>query len=172
MIGVVRDYHQQSLQNKFTPVILFMDPALRWVPTKYYVVRIRPGYEHAVTAAAGKLWEGYFAESSFDFFFLDDFYNAQYRQDIEFGRIFLLFSSLAVVIACKGQAAPPFGLEPWLASRPSSPKTMCLSLMSASISGKPSGQSSLSVERCRGLIQSRSAISQRLSKTHRPSPPR
>jgi putative ABC transport system permease protein len=65
-------------------------------------VRIRPGNEQAVTAAAGQLLERYFPESSYDFFFLDDFYNAQYRQDISFGRIFLLFSLLAVLIACMG----------------------------------------------------------------------
>jgi putative ABC transport system permease protein len=102
VIGVVRDYHQQSLQNNFTPVILFMDPALGWIPTQYYSVRIKAGYVHAVTAAAGRLWGHYFPESSFDYFFLNDFYDAQYRQDIAFGGIFLLFASLAVFIACMG----------------------------------------------------------------------
>jgi putative ABC transport system permease protein len=102
VIGVVRDYHQQSLQNNFTPLILFMDPALGWIPTQYYSVRINAGYERAVMAAAGRLWGQYFPESSFDYFFLNDFYDAQYRQDISFGRIFLLFASLAVFIACMG----------------------------------------------------------------------
>ncbi len=102
VIGVVRNYHQQSMQNDYTPVILFMDPALRWIPTRYYSVRIRPGYEQAVTSAVRRAWERYFPESSYDFFFLDDFYNAQYRQDMSFGRNFLLFSSMAVLIACMG----------------------------------------------------------------------
>jgi len=102
VIGVVQNYHQRSLQNDYTPVILFMDPALGWIPTQYYSVRIRPGYEQGVTAAARGMWERYFPESSYDFFFLDDFYNAQYRQDISFGRIFLLFCSLAIGIACMG----------------------------------------------------------------------
>jgi putative ABC transport system permease protein len=102
IIGIVRDYHQQSLQNNFTPVILFMDPALGWIPTQYYSVRIGAGYERRVTAAAGRLWERYFPGSSYDFFFLKDFYDAQYRQDVAFGRIFLLFASLAIIIACMG----------------------------------------------------------------------
>jgi putative ABC transport system permease protein len=102
VIGVIKDYHQQSLQKDFTPVILFMDPALGWIPTNYYSVRIIPGREHVVMAAAAKIWGQYFPESSFDFFFLDDFYNAQYRQDIGFGRISLLFSALAIGIACMG----------------------------------------------------------------------
>lgn len=102
VIGVIRDYHQQSLQNNYTPMILFMDPGLGWIPTQYYSVRISAGYEHRVTAAVGRLWERYFPESSFDFFFLNDFYDLQYRQDVGFGRIFLLFASLAIVIACMG----------------------------------------------------------------------
>jgi putative ABC transport system permease protein len=102
VIGVVKNYHQQSMQKDYTPVILFMDPKLGWIPTDYYSVRITPGHEHAVAADIKILWGRYFPESSFDFFFLDDFYNAQYRQDIGFGRIFLLFSGLAIVIACMG----------------------------------------------------------------------
>jgi putative ABC transport system permease protein len=102
VIGVVKNYHQQSMQKDYTPVILFMDPKLGWIPTDYYSVRITPGHEHAVAADIKTLWGRYFPESSFDFFFLDDFYNAQYRQDIGFGRIFLLFSALAIVIACMG----------------------------------------------------------------------
>jgi putative ABC transport system permease protein len=102
VIGVVKNYHQQSMQKDYTPVILFMDPKLGWIPTDYYSVRIIPGHEHAVAADIKKLWGRYFPESSFDFFFLDDFYNAQYGQDIGFGRIFLLFSALAIVIACMG----------------------------------------------------------------------
>jgi putative ABC transport system permease protein len=102
VIGVVKNYHQQSMQKDYTPVILFMDPKLGWIPTDYYSVRITSGHEHAVAAEIKTLWGRYFPESSFDFFFLDDFYNAQYRQDIGFGRIFLLFSALAIVIACMG----------------------------------------------------------------------
>ncbi len=38
IIGVIKDYHQQSLQQNYTPVILFMDPAFPWVPAKYYSI--------------------------------------------------------------------------------------------------------------------------------------
>jgi putative ABC transport system permease protein len=37
-----------------------------------------------------------------DYFFLDQFFNRQYSQDRQFGRTFLIFSSLAICIACLG----------------------------------------------------------------------
>lgn len=102
VIGVIKNYHQQSLQSKYTPVILLMDPALGWVPVKYYSVKIDTRNVRQIVADIQQKWNNYFPESSFDFFFLDDFYNSQYQQDTQFGNIFLLFSSLAVIIACLG----------------------------------------------------------------------
>jgi len=59
------------------------------------------------------IWGQYFPESSFDFFFLDDFYNSQYQQETQFGNIFWLFSSLAIFIACMGL----FGLTAYATAR-------------------------------------------------------
>jgi putative ABC transport system permease protein len=102
VIGVIKNYHQQSLQKKYTPLILFMDRALNWIPTDYFSVKLKAGDMENKVAALKRVWSGYFPESSFDFFFLDEFYNRQYRQEAQFGRIFLLFSSLAILIACMG----------------------------------------------------------------------
>jgi len=60
-----------------------------------------------------RTWNSYFPESSLDWFFLDDFYNRQYQQDLQFGRIFLLFSGIAILIACMGL----FGLTAYSTSR-------------------------------------------------------
>lgn len=115
IIGVVKDYHQQSLQQKYTPVILFMDPAYDWIPTDFYSVKVNTGKGN-LTGTMEKVkqtWNGFFPESSFDFFFLDDFYDRQYRQERQFARIFGLFSSLAIFIACMGL----FGLTAYNTAR-------------------------------------------------------
>ncbi len=113
VIGVIKDYHQQSLQQNYTPVILFMDPAFPWVPAKYYSVKFSGADPDHIITGIKKTWDGYFPESSMDWFFLDDFYNKQYQQDIQFGRLFLLFSSLAILIACMGL----FGLTAYSTSK-------------------------------------------------------
>lgn len=102
IIGVVKDYHQQSLQKQFTPVILCMDPAYRWLPTDYYSLKISTDRVESLVDKVQTVWSRFFPESSMDYFFLDDFFNQQYQQDRQFGRTFLLFSSLAILIACMG----------------------------------------------------------------------
>ncbi|MDR3716022.1 MAG: ABC transporter permease [Puia sp.] len=113
IIGVLKDYHQQSLQQQFTPIVLFMDPDYPWIPTDYYSVKINTDQVQAIVEKIQRIWGGLFAESSFDFFFLDDFFNRQYRQDRQFGSLFGLFSSLAILIACMGL----FGLTAYSTAR-------------------------------------------------------
>jgi len=113
IIGVLKNYHQQSLQQNYTPVILFMDRALNWIPTNYYSVKFNSNNMEHIIPGIKSTWNSYFPESSFDWFFLDDFYNRQYQQDLQFGRLFMLFSSLAILIACMGL----FGLTAYSTSR-------------------------------------------------------
>ncbi|MEZ2336229.1 ABC transporter permease [Mucilaginibacter sp. RCC_168] len=113
VIGVIKDYHQQSLQQKYTPVILFMDPALAWIPADYFSVKVSQNNMPQMVNNIKSTWNENFPESSFDFFFLDDFYNRQYKQETQFGHVFTLFSSLAIFIACIGL----FGLTAYSAAR-------------------------------------------------------
>ncbi|GAB3275272.1 ABC transporter permease [Larkinella harenae] len=102
IIGVVKDYHQQSLEKGFTPVIMSMDPALRWLPTDFYSLKISTDQIDGLVGNVKTVWARFFPESSMDYFFLDDFFNQQYQQDRQLGRAFLLFSSVAILIACMG----------------------------------------------------------------------
>jgi putative ABC transport system permease protein len=102
IIGVISNYHQQSLQQQYTPFILFMDPALGWIPTSYFSVKMNTAQMSDQVNVLKRTWNDFFPESSFDFFFLDEFYNQQYQQEKQFGRNFLLFSSLTILIACIG----------------------------------------------------------------------
>jgi putative ABC transport system permease protein len=47
-------------------------------------------------------WEAAFPGNPFEYFFLDDYFNAQYQSDRRFGWVFTLFSGLAILIACLG----------------------------------------------------------------------
>jgi len=113
IIGVIKDYHQQSLQQGFTPIILFMDPNYGWIPTRYYSLKMNARNMTASVEQVRQTWKALFPESSFDFFFLDAFYNRQYQQERQYGNIFLLFSALAVFIACMGL----FGLTAYATAR-------------------------------------------------------
>jgi putative ABC transport system permease protein len=113
VIGVIKDYHQRSLQQNYTPIILFMDPAFNWVPIKYYSIKFSGSNIGATISRVDATWNSYFPESSFDWFFLDGLYNQQYQQELQFGQVFIFFSSLAILIACMGL----FGLTAYSTSR-------------------------------------------------------
>jgi putative ABC transport system permease protein len=49
-----------------------------------------------------KIWNEFFPESSFDYFFLDVYYDQQYKLDLQYGKIFTLFSIIAIFIAVLG----------------------------------------------------------------------
>jgi putative ABC transport system permease protein len=90
-----------------------MDPAFSWVPVNYISIKWSGNSPGVTISKIKNNWNRYFPESSFDWFSLDDFYNNQYQQDLQFNKLFLLFSSLAILIACMGL----FGLTAYSTSR-------------------------------------------------------
>jgi putative ABC transport system permease protein len=102
VIGVIRDYHQRSLQMAYTPLILFMDPAYEWIPTQYFSVKVTTKNMTGTISEIRKIWDKLFPESSFDSFFLDEFYDRQYRDDRNFARVAGMFSALSIFIGIIG----------------------------------------------------------------------
>jgi putative ABC transport system permease protein len=102
VIGVVRDYHQRSLQMAYTPLILFMDPAYKWIPTQYFSVKVSTNDMAGTIDAVHHTWDRFFPESSFDSFFLDEFYDRGYRDDRTFTKVAGLFCGLSIFIGVIG----------------------------------------------------------------------
>lgn len=102
IIGVVKNYHQQSLQKDYTPIILFMDPDYSWIPITYFSIKINSDNFRYVLSQINEKWETFFPESSFDYFFLNDFFDQQYQADRQYGNTFATFSLLTIFIACMG----------------------------------------------------------------------
>ena len=53
-------------------------------------------------AAVKSKYAAFFPGNPFDYFFLDDKFNAQYKNDQLFGKAFALFAGFAIFIACLG----------------------------------------------------------------------
>jgi putative ABC transport system permease protein len=53
-------------------------------------------------AAIEKKWKTLIPNRPFDYFFLDEYFDRQYRGEERFGRLFLNFSILAIFISCLG----------------------------------------------------------------------
>jgi putative ABC transport system permease protein len=107
IVGVLKDYHQESLKKAVEPLIYRYNSA----PGGFYSVKMTVGNVAESIQKIEKLWKEFYPGSPFAYFFLDDYYNEQYKADQQFGRAFGLFSVLAIIIACMGL----FGLSSLMA---------------------------------------------------------
>lgn len=97
VVGVLADYHHQGLQKVIDPMMVHLQPHRR----NYYSVKITAHPQQTI-AAIEKMWNSYFPNDPFKYFFLDESFAQQYKADVRFGEVFGLFASLAILIACFG----------------------------------------------------------------------
>lgn len=106
IVGVVRNYRQESPKQAYDALIYRYSPN----PGGYYSIDINTANIQNSIAKMRESWEAAFGNKPFDFFFLDDYYNEQYANDMRFGSIFGIFSLLAIFVAVLGL----FGLSSFI----------------------------------------------------------
>lgn len=101
IIGVVEDYHHEAIKKEVYPTIFALNYST--FQQVYYSVRLNAGSNSAdALAYIEKSWKEIFPEKPFEYFFLDDYYNKQYKSELHFGSIFTIFAGIAIFIACLG----------------------------------------------------------------------
>ncbi len=98
ILGVLKNYHWNSLKTDHTPFMLKADTISR----RNYSIHLSGADINGVIRQVEEKYKEAFPGNPFDYYFLDDFFDKQYRDDQQFGRIFSLFAALAIVIACLG----------------------------------------------------------------------
>ena len=98
IVGVMKNYHQESLKKAFDALIFRYDEA----PDGFYSIKFNTRQVKESMIGFESDWKEVFPGNPFHYFFLDDHYNQQYKADQQFGNIFGIFSGLAIFIACLG----------------------------------------------------------------------
>ena len=98
ILGIVTDYHHQGLQKPIDPMIF----RLRKDNRDAYSIKISTSNMSGTLSAIEKTWNQFFPSDPFNYFFLDELFDSQYKSDKQFGKLFGLFSLLAICIACFG----------------------------------------------------------------------
>jgi putative ABC transport system permease protein len=98
VLGVLEDYHQESLKEVYEPLVFLFNPALNGLAS----LRIQTPDTLKLVARVRALWDEFYPGNPFDYFFLDDHYERQYGSDVRFLRTFGLFSLLAIFVAGLG----------------------------------------------------------------------
>lgn len=98
VVGVVKDFHLASLHIEIEP--LFIGNAAH----SFNLIAVRIASDNVPTTIAQlkKKWEEIAPGRPFDYYFLDESLEGQYRAEENLGNIALSFSVLAVFLACLG----------------------------------------------------------------------
>lgn len=93
IVGVIDGYFQNSLDQEIKPTIFNCDQV------GYFIfLRIRNANIQDVVGKVNNEFKKYFKDQYFEYFFLDDYFNTQYKSHIQLLRCFILFSMMAVII--------------------------------------------------------------------------
>jgi putative ABC transport system permease protein len=98
IVGILKDFHQESLRREIKPILFFY--GYIWMSDiGYYSIRINSADLQKTIISIEDVWKKVYPEDHFKYFFLDEEFNSQYRSVIAFGRVFTLFSMLAIFVA-------------------------------------------------------------------------
>lgn len=101
VVGVVKDFHFASFHQEIEPILIHLLP--QSVFSRFLAVRLRPGQIASTVEVIEKEWQAYAASGyPFNFSFLDQDFDREYRADGRLGTVVAYFSVLAVLIACLG----------------------------------------------------------------------
>ena len=107
IVGVIKDYNFLSLHSPVTPLVIFRGPDSFNAPV--IGVRVEQGQAAQIVEQIEASWKE-FTEEPFIYSFLEDDLNQQYSVDITTGKIFDIFTYLAIFMSCVGL----FGLSTYV----------------------------------------------------------
>lgn len=96
--GVLKNYHWNSLRMAHVPFLFLADT----IVPRTISLHLKGGSIQATTEAVGDLYKRLMPGAPYEYQFLDDSFNTQYKSDHQFGNIFGVFAGLAVAISCLG----------------------------------------------------------------------
>jgi len=108
IVGVLEDFHFQSLRSSIAPLVVRMGRS-----RGNLILRIKPGGVAAAVDALKTKWNAFLPGEPMDYSFLDERFAALYRSELRVGRVFGVFAGLAVFIGCLGL----FGMAAYAASK-------------------------------------------------------
>lgn len=109
IIGVVKDFHFQSLHEVVNPLFFRLSPRNTWNA----MIRLEAGKEKETLAALEKFYKDFNPGFTFDYQFQDQEYAQQYAAEQRVASLSFSFATMAILISCLGL----FGLATFTAER-------------------------------------------------------
>jgi putative ABC transport system permease protein len=113
VIGVIKDYHYESLHQKIRPQALFLSGGYYKNTERYISVRLNTETIASTIKHVERKWKEFAPQMPFEYSFLDQDYDNLYMNERQTRKLFSVFSFLAIFIACLGL----FGLASFIADQ-------------------------------------------------------
>ncbi len=97
IVGVVKDFHYQSVRNVVEPMMM----VYREYP-RNLLIRLAGGNIETTINSLREAYAQAYPNAQFDYRFLDEIFNAQFENDELFANYITLLSALAIFISCIG----------------------------------------------------------------------
>lgn len=98
VIGVVKDFHFNSLHSDIAPLAIVRP----FTNTELLLIKIAPGNVAETLSILENDWKSIVGASPFDVTFMDDGIQQMYEQEEKLAGLINVFSGLAVILACLG----------------------------------------------------------------------
>lgn len=100
VVGVFDDFHYRSLQGNIEPLIHFYFNKVEYV--NLLSLRVVPGKSTDVLAHLRGQWSGLDSWLGFNYFFIDEEFNSQYKAIERTLLLIAIFTGVAIVVCCSG----------------------------------------------------------------------
>ncbi len=100
VIGLIEDFHFEGLKNEVRSVGLFLG-----LSNSVVSLKTTAGEMENLIAKAEGVWKNFAPNQPFRYEFLDERFSTMYKTEERIGKLFLIFSALAILIACLGLLA-------------------------------------------------------------------
>lgn len=97
VIGVVKDFHFESLHEPIVPIVFHGQPLYRRLSVRVSATDMQAGLAHVE-----KIWKEFLPNRPFEYTFLSERYKQLYENEQKQSELFLIFSGLAIFIASLG----------------------------------------------------------------------
>lgn len=109
IIGVVKDFNFSSLRDNISPLVMVMNQDWR----QWLCIKVNTKNLPAFLNQAKNEWKKLAPNQQFEYSFMDADFDALYHTEQRMGSLFVVFTSLAIIIACLGL----FGLAAYAAEQ-------------------------------------------------------
>jgi len=100
VIGLAEDFHFKSKQQKIEPLVINILPDYKYV---YFIsIKYEPNYAKDILNIIREEWNKFSFNRPLEYFFLNDNYDALYKNEEKLNDIFKVFTFLAIFVACLG----------------------------------------------------------------------